>query len=285
MTKALSILSGDFGRVALLDMNTSLVDHAHHHCHLIFKASGPDQDFMVEGQAYPVRDDTAVAVNTWQQHEYLHQGQDERTVFVALYIEPRWLVDADRSFAACTNPGFFSRPSLRLTPEIRRRRNMLVHRMETDLAGSHELEELILDLSVEVAHRFSEWRGAPGGSRPGPRDFRIRRAIRHMQDHMHGHTRGHVGERLDLDGVAAASGLSRPHFNHLFRRSTGVSPAVYANALRVEAAVAALREQGQGIATIADELGFSAQSNFTRFFQQHTGTSPNQFRRVMACLA
>ena len=47
MTEALSILRGGFGRLALLDMDTSLVDHAHPHCHLIFKASGPDQDFVV----------------------------------------------------------------------------------------------------------------------------------------------------------------------------------------------------------------------------------------------
>jgi AraC family transcriptional regulator len=75
VTKALSILSGAFGRVALLDMDTSLVDHAHHHCHVIMKASGPDQDFMVEGQAYPIREDTAVAVNTWQEHEYPAQSR------------------------------------------------------------------------------------------------------------------------------------------------------------------------------------------------------------------
>ncbi len=67
MTKALSILQGRFGRVALLDMDTSLVDHAHPHYHLIFKASGPDQSFVVEGQTVPLRSDTLVAVNSWQQ--------------------------------------------------------------------------------------------------------------------------------------------------------------------------------------------------------------------------
>jgi transcriptional regulator GlxA family with amidase domain len=95
----------------------------------------------------------------------------------------------------------------------------------------------------------------------------------------------HVGETLDLNRIAKLSGLSRPHFNHLFRHCTGVSPAVYGNALRIEAAVGTLRQQQQHIASISDQLGFSAQSNFTRFFQQHTGTSPNQFRRVMACLS
>jgi AraC-like DNA-binding protein len=277
VTKALSILSGAFGRVALLDMDTSLVDHAHHHCHVIMKASGPDQDFTVEGQAYPVRDDTAVAVNTWQEHEYLHKAGPERTLFLAMYIEPGWLAQADRSFATCGSPGFFAQPSLCLSPEVQSLRNTLVHQLAFDPAGNTaEIEDRILDLTLELVHRFSNWRAKPGEGR-GPQDFRIRRALRNMREQ--------VGERLDLDRVAAASGLSRPHFNHLFRRCTGVSPAVYGNALRVEAAVEALRHAEQEIGAISDELGFSAQSNFTRFFQQHTGTSPNQFRRAMACLA
>jgi AraC family transcriptional regulator len=277
VTKALSILSGAFGRVALLDMDTSLVDHAHHHCHVIMKASGPDQDFTVEGQPYPIRDDTAVAVNTWQEHEYLHKAGTERTLFLAMYIEPGWLAEADRSFAACSSPGFFAEPSLRLSPEVQRLRNTLVHQLAFDPAGNTaEIEDRILDLTLELVHRFSNWRARPGDARR-LQDFRIRRAVRNMREQ--------VGERLDLDRVAAASGLSRPHFNHLFRRCTGVSPAVYGNALRVEVAVGALRNAEQGIGAISDELGFSAQSNFTRFFQQHTGTSPNQFRRAMACLA
>ena len=84
MTRALSILQGRFGRVALLDMDTSLVDHAHPHYHLIFKASGPDQSFVVEGQTVPLRSDTLVAVNSWQQHAYEPSRSAERTLFLAL---------------------------------------------------------------------------------------------------------------------------------------------------------------------------------------------------------
>jgi AraC family transcriptional regulator len=279
VTKALSILSGSFGRVALLDMDTSLVDHAHPHCHLILKVSGPDQDFVVEGQPYPLRYDTAVAVNTWQQHEYVHRPGPMRTVFLALYIEPNWLADADGSFTSCAGPGFFAKPCIPITGEIARLRAKLLRRIEGDpAAGSKEFENLILDLSLEVAYGFSEWRARTDKDcgRRTPRDFRIHRAVHYMRDH--------VGQNLDLNSIAKFSGLSRPHFNHLFRHCTGVSPAVYGNALRIEAAVGTLRQQPQHIASISEQLGFSAQSNFTRFFQQHTGTSPNQFRRVMACL-
>jgi AraC-like DNA-binding protein len=36
------------------------------------------------------------------------------------------------------------------------------------------------------------------------------------------------------------------------------------------------------VVALADDLGFSAHSNFTRFFQQHTGIAPRQFRRALA---
>jgi len=276
VTKALSILRGRFGRVALLDMDTSLVDHAHPHFHLIFKASGPDQTFVVEGQPVPLRNDMLVAVNSWQQHAYLHRQGAERTLFLALYIEPDWLADADRAFVDCAAPGFFPRAGIPITNEINRLRSNLVRRMADPYDQHDELQESILELCLNVSHGFSDWRDRNGRTRrhQGARDYRVGRALRHMRER--------AGGAVDLDDVARVSGLSRPHFNHLFRECTGVSPRVYANALRVESVVSRLRRRHDEIGEISEDLGFSAQSNFTRFFQQHTGTSPNQYRRVMA---
>jgi AraC family transcriptional regulator len=278
VTKALSILRGRFGRVALLDMDTSLVDHAHPHFHLIFKASGPDQNFVVEGERVPLRNDMLVAVNSWQQHAYVHRVDAERTLFLALYIEPGWLAQADRAFAGCARSGFFQQAGIPITNEIERLRTDLVQRMADPFDAHDDLPEQVLKLCLTVSHGFSAWREQTAGAaaNSGVRDYRVSRALRHMRDH--------AAEAVDLDDVARAAGLSRPHFNHLFRQCAGVSPRLYANALRVESAVSRLRLQANEIGGISDDLGFSAQSNFTRFFQQHTGTSPSQYRRVMADL-
>jgi AraC-like DNA-binding protein len=259
-------------------MDTSLVDHAHPHFHLIFKASGPDQNFVVEGRSVPLRNDMLVAVNSWQQHAYVHRQAAERTLFLALYIEPGWLADADRAFANCAGPGFFAHAGIAITDEINRLRTNLVRRMADPHDRHDELQESILELCLTVSHRFSDWRDRGAGLRKphGARDYRVGRALRHMRER--------ASAAVDLDDVARVSGLSRPHFNHLFRTCTGVSPRVYANALRVETAVSRLRRQHDEIGGISEDLGFSAQGNFTRFFQQHTGTSPNQYRRVMADL-
>jgi AraC family transcriptional regulator len=278
VTRALSILRGRFGRVALLDMDTSLVDHAHPHFHLIFKASGPDQNFVVEGERVPLRSDMLVAVNSWQQHAYVHRQGAERTLFLALYIEPGWLAAADRALVNCAAPAFFPHAGIPITNEINQLRANLVRRMADPFDRHDELQESILQLCLTVSHRFSDWRdrGVDAPKPASPWDYRVGRALQHMRER--------AAEAVDLDGVARLSGLSRPHFNHLFRNCTGVSPRVYANALRVESAVSRLREQHDEIGDISEDLGFSAQSNFTRFFQQHTGTSPNQYRRVMADL-
>ncbi len=275
MTRACSILRGRFGRVALLDMDTSLVGHAHPHCHQIFKTAGPDQEFMVEGEAVPLRRDTVVAVNAWQHHAYFHRPSGQRTLFLAFYIEPDWLAEADRMFLNCARPSFFPRACVAIGAGIERLRMRLVeHMAEGALDQPEEMQQLILGLCLEVSYGFADWRSRRSFlSAPPPRDFRIGRALRYMRDHAAG--------PLDLDGVARISGLSRPHFNHLFRACTGLSPRLYLNTLRVEAAVGRLHQQPGGIGAISDALGFSAQSNFTRFFRQHTGTSPHQYRRVL----
>jgi AraC family transcriptional regulator len=276
VTTALGILRGNFGRVALLDMDTSLVPHAHHHCHIILKVSGPDQNFTVEGNALPVREDTAVLVNTWEQHQYSHQKHDNRTVFLAMYIEPAWLAGTDRSFARCSQPTFFQQSGVPISNEIRRlRRNLVEHICLGEHDDPKAAEEMVFELTSEIAHQFADWQApARRHDRKVANDFRIRRAIRYMHEKLDG--------AFDLDGVADVAGLSRPHFNYLFRHCTGVSPGVYGNAIRVEAAVRVLSEQRESIATLAEDLGFNAQSNFTRFFQQHTGVAPRQFRRSLA---
>ena len=238
------------------------------------KVSGPDQHFIVDEDALPVREDTAVLVNTWEQHRYVHEPHEQRTVFLALYIEPGWLAGADRSFQRCSHPGFFSRPGVAISHEIRRLREQLVECVGAEASEDPKAAEaIIFDLAAAIARRFAD-RGSLPAAAGTPNDFRIRRAIRFMHEDNR--------SAIDLDEVAGVAGLSRPHFNMLFRQCTGASPGVYGNAIRVEAAVRALSEQRQSIESLSDSLGFSAHSNFTRFFQQHTGIAPRQFRRALA---
>src|ERR1700704_3021712 len=82
MSTALRIAHGAFGRVALLDMDWSLVRHAHPHCHVLLKVEGADTQFVVGDTVYPLTDNTAVLVNGWQPHSYVHDPERPRTVIL-----------------------------------------------------------------------------------------------------------------------------------------------------------------------------------------------------------
>ena len=73
---------------------------------------------------------------------------------------------------------------------------------------------------------------------------------------------------------------SRPHFFKLFRENTGVTPALYANTMRVERALDRLTRSHDSVTDIGYELGFSSQSHFTHFFSAHVGIAPTLYRTV-----
>ena len=52
--------------------------------------------------------------------------------------------------------------------------------------------------------------------------------------------------------------------------------------LCVETAISRLASGRGKIADVAAELGFSAQSNFTRFFLNQVGVPPSEYRRATA---
>ena len=81
--------------------------------------------------------------------------------------------------------------------------------------------------------------------------------------------------------MARESGLSRAHLFELFHKHTGITPSMYLAMLRMEAAYGAMVENGTTFGTIATRLGFSAQSHFTRFFRNHLGIPPLEYRRAM----
>jgi AraC-like DNA-binding protein len=273
MTTGVGIVNGPFGRLALLDMDTSLTVHAHAHCHIVMKVDGPDQEFTVEGTDFPLRDDTAVLVNAWQEHNYPHHSGALRSVFLALYLDPAWLAETDRLFSACALPTFFRESCVSLNSPVREKREILVGLLRSGMPGQAEMEAAILALMMALKPHVE-----PAMARSArPHDYRVRRAAQYMKDN--------VRKPYDYHEVANVAGLSRSRFNALFRSCVGVAPAVYGNSVRVEASLAALQQEGASITAIADHFGFSAPSNFCRFLQQHTGVVPSEFRRVAATVS
>jgi AraC family transcriptional regulator len=274
MSRALGILQGRFGRVAMLDMDRSLVTHAHRACHVLLKHGGADTAFNVRGAPCALSERTAVVVNAWEQHAYTHADGAPQSHILALYVDPLWLASIDRHLITAGHCKFFSQSEVVIPARIAERAWELGARM-TAAEGIEQApaERAVFDLMIDVIDAASNRRRLRSEQLAVRQsDHRIRRAIAWLRER--------VGEPIDLDAMAMVAGLSRGHFFTQFKSVTGLSPALFLNTLRMEAATGLLAKEEQTLTTIGQDLGFSAQSNFTRFFREHQGVTPSEYRRV-----
>lgn len=278
MSAAVRILLGKFGRVALLDMDRPLVTHGHSQCHVLIKVSGADTFFSVRDRLYPLTDNTVVLVNSWEPHAYTHHDPDAPgTVILALYIEPLWLGEIEKAFIASGSPGFFPQACVEKTKAVSTLANRLAMQMlHGEHLGAQQLDILLSALMLAVIESCAAWRLGDAPRRMAlshAPDARIRRALSYL--------RANVGVELDIDKLAAEACLSRAHFFKLFLQDTSLTPNLYLNVLRIEAAIDGVSHTRDSLVSLSDSLGFSAQSHFTRFFQQHLGALPSQYRKVV----
>ncbi|MBW3096664.1 helix-turn-helix transcriptional regulator [Pseudohoeflea coraliihabitans] len=274
MSDALRIKNGPFGRVALLDMDRSLVRHAHPHCHVLLKIDGADTSFLVGDSVAHLTDESAVLINAWTPHAYVHRPDAPRTIILALYIEPSWLTMLRHNWAASGGAGFFGRISDAITPRIRKQALELASSMVHAPTAEVDHEEQLSALMIAVIERFTEWRTVGDHLRNAARtqciDRRVSTAIAEM--------RSNPGSIDGIDRLAASSGMSRANFFRVFENSTGVTPRVFLNAIRLEQAISATLSTDVSFGALSDRLGFSTQAHFTRFFRDNAGVTPSNFR-------
>ena len=162
-----------------------------------------------------------------------------------------------------------------ITPRIRQLAETLsVEVLNDRFLSSERLEFMLQELLLSIVETYLAGRRASSPLWRGSRfeDSRIRRAIALL--------RARPNKELNMDELASQVGLSRSRFYDLFQLCTGFSPRAYLDMLCVETAISRL-SSGQGkIAEVSAELGFSAQSNFTRFFLNQVGVPPSEYRRA-----
>jgi AraC family transcriptional regulator len=89
----------------------------------------------------------------------------------------------------------------------------------------------------------------------------------------------HVAEDFDLARLAAQVGLSKFHFQRLFKSAVGVSPSRYHINLRMNLARQLLRETKMNVVDVALEVGYANPSHFAQLFRREIGLSPSDYRR------
>jgi AraC family transcriptional regulator len=88
----------------------------------------------------------------------------------------------------------------------------------------------------------------------------------------------HLDEKISIESVAAAIGLSMFHFARAFKQSEGVTPHDYLIRRRVKRAMELLASTDLPLSEIAVTVGFSDQSHCARRFREIVGVCPRDYR-------
>jgi AraC family transcriptional regulator len=274
MSDALRILHGEFGRVALVLVDKPMAVHAHRVCHVIFKVGGGAIEFGIRERLHCLDSRTVLLVNAWEPHFYEQKRSAPPATLLALYLEPEWLRKVDRSFSLSTHPRFFASPGFRVEGRLARFRDELLDALaDKEWPSAKRVEETIVALITELTTKARPSADLSACELMGgvAFDARIRRCVERMQ--------AMKGIAIEFDDIARSANLSRPHFFHLFRQQTGMTPATFAAALRMETSIARVSSSDTPLTDIGLQMGFDSPGNFTRFFVAQQGVTPSQYRR------
>jgi len=242
-------------------------EHAHGETHVIVKISGEDTPLTIgTADTYQITDHQAVLVDAWRPHRSERKAGDQTELLVFSFAED-WLdgIAPDRAREAPV----FTRNDIPIDSTLIGASHALLRLMRVPRSVSASaIEKFASDIATYVFAAYAR-RGARRG---GMIDGRIRAAVEMIE--------ADPLARIDAAALSAATGLSRSRLFDVFRASLGLSPGQYADALKLQRAIAALSGGSDPLAQIALDLGFESQGNFTRFFRRQTGVTPSQFRRA-----
>ena len=102
-------------------------------------------------------------------------------------------------------------------------------------------------------------------------DFMVRRALGLFAESPE--------RRWTVDDIAGAVGVSRAVLGRRFAAALGVPPLRALTAVRMRRAEALLRETDDGLAAIADAVGYDSEFAFSRAFKRIMQVAPIPYRR------
>ena len=171
-----------------------------------------------------------------------------------------------------------SNPRSRLQPTFGVRDNVvrqLVQVCYDEIAECGECGRLFMDslASAIVTHVYRTYANAtfPKIAKGGltPRD--AKRVLDYIEEHLH--------TDIGLEELSRSVSLSAHYFTYAFKKKLGMPPYRYLLHRRVERAKELLLAADLSPAKIAEEVGFSSQSQLTTNFRKIVGTTPARFRR------
>lgn len=92
--------------------------------------------------------------------------------------------------------------------------------------------------------------------------------------------RARLDEPLTLKAMAKIAFISPFHFNRVFHQITGIPPAQFLYALRLDTAKQLLLTTNRSVTEVCYDVGYNSLGTFTTRFTQLVGLSPGRLRRL-----
>ena len=223
--------------------------------HVLFVRTG-SCTVEYEGQQYTLREQDFVVYLPYQRQCYHFPGGEQTTTF--------WLhfsgTEVDTLLGQCHLGGGVYHSCH--GSEVRDIFQQMIHEYRTkpplwELRSTGLLMELLCELSRAVSG-----------------DVPMDKFVAELVEHIH----ENYALEIDIDSFAQRAGLSRGHFDHLFRKQTGRPPHRYQLDVRLREASWMVRYTDLGVAQIAEQVGFSDPFYFSRLYKKKYGVSPKLAR-------
>ena len=88
-----------------------------------------------------------------------------------------------------------------------------------------------------------------------------------------------LSKPVNVEDLAKTLFISRTHLASKFKQETGMTLTDFILGEKIEEAKRLLRYSDKSLPLIADYLGFSSQSHFTRIFKKYSGKTPTEYRK------
>lgn len=88
----------------------------------------------------------------------------------------------------------------------------------------------------------------------------------------------HIKERITIEDLSDALGVSASYLSRLFKKETGDSISAYIRGQKIGIAKNLLQYSEYSMIDIANRLSFSSQSHFIQQFREYVGMTPKKYR-------
>ena len=238
--------------------------HTHPFTELFYVVDGKGE-FNIQGQRFPVKANDFVIINPQVEHTEL-SSPDEPLEYIVLGIN-------GLSFSNLTPVSEGGHPfsffNLRdEQKDILRYLNAMVQeatsqQMSYELV-CHNLLEILLIKILRHQHFDLE----VGKQSKATKDISF---IKHyLETYYH--------ESIQLEDLASMTHLSRFYISHSFKKEIGMSPMEYLIDIRIKESKILLRTTNYSISQVADIVGFTTPTYFSKQFRKSTGISTTDYR-------